>query len=89
MMTPCDASDDCLHYECLDCHRPLRPKSVYLVDHPGTISGFVKRRLCETHHLARQKPVPKPDQLDEYHEYTVRGLENFMARIKGKSRVRA
>lgn len=89
MMTPCDASVDCLHYECLDCHRLLRPKASYLADHPGTVSGFIKRRLCEAHYLARQKPVYKPEQLDEYHEYTVRGLENFMARIRGKSRVRA
>lgn len=88
MITACNMSDDCLHYECIDCHRPLRPKAVALADHPGTISGFVKRRLCETHYLARQPQVYEPDQLDQYHEYNLRALENFMARIRGKSRVR-
>ena len=88
MMTPCNASVDCLHYECIDCHRLLRSKGKPLADHPGTVSGLVKRRLCESHYLARQQPVPKPDQLDEYHEHNVRNLENFMARIRGKSRVK-
>ena len=87
-MTPCDASVDCLHYECLDCHRLLRSKGKPLADHPGTVSGLVKRRLCESHYLARQPQVYKPEELDEYHEYTVRSLENFMARIRGKSQVR-
>lgn len=87
-MTPCDASDDCLHHECLDCHRPLRRKGEPLADHPGTISGFTKRRLCETHYLARQKPAPKPHHADVFHQHNVRNLNNFMARIRGTSNMK-
>lgn len=83
-MKPCDASDDCMHHVCGICDRIIRPMNQKAVDHPGALSGMVKARRCYTHRHMRVTEKPHDPAL----EYNLRTLESFMARIRGKSRVR-
>lgn len=91
MKTPCDQSPTCLHVACADCGRPVRSVGQLIADHPGTIIGYVSRQLCDTHDKQRRvRPAKRheaPLQAAQ-HQATVRGLNNFMARIRGKSRER-
>ena len=47
-MKPCDASPDCLHPACKYCDRPVRTSGTSIGDHPNTIIGLVRNRVCST-----------------------------------------
>jgi hypothetical protein len=88
-MTPCDQSPDCLHTPCVDCGRPIRLLSQKIADHPGTIIGYVTRRLCDTHDKHRRVTPRHGTHIDQArHENNIAGLNKFMARIRGTSRLK-
>lgn len=89
MKQPCQNSPDCLHAVCQDCDKLIRAYGHAAEDHPGTILGFVTTRYCQHHHKARKRApyVPKTRLERIRHENNIAGLENFMRRMRGKSRV--
>lgn len=43
---PCEASDECLHPLCHVCGRLIRSNNIPAADHPGTVLGRTRSRLC-------------------------------------------
>ena len=87
-MKPCEASLTCLHETCDECDRPFRNTTQPFHDHPGTVPGIKSRGLCITHqrHMDGQRAPDTP--LDRIrHANNIAGLNNFLRRIRGKSRV--
>ena len=58
---PCDAEQTCLHATCQHCDRRIRARGTLRTDHPGTVQGSIRIRLCfkcRTTHGAPEKPEP-------------------------------
>ena len=79
---------------CGDCKRVMRPYTSTPDDYPTAEAVHSARGLCKTCYSRRwvahreAHPVTLTPELEKIrHETNVRGLQRFMARIRGKSRV--
>ena len=81
---------------CESCNRMMRPRRATPHDYPTAVVGHQAHGMCSTCYQAHwnYRGFPDPARLEENirleqlrHENTVAGLEKFMRRIRGKSRV--
>lgn len=67
---PCDADYQCQHRVCHACERTLRSDNQRKDEHPGTVAGNIRDRLCnrckiEGHPSIHDLPQPEPEPESE------------------------